>query len=983
MHPIRSHRRIATAGRVVALLLIVSLLGSLLPAPPARAIEVQRVIDDTLDDFSQGTFQRTALIDPGTIETDNLELIDGTVQLAQIGTIDELETAFRLPEQLLRFGAAAIGNRIYIAGGQRPTADSQSTEFSADVWSAAVNLNRGAQGQLPSGTSLLQTEETNNQGWRSEGTLPAVIGQELLPISRTHSFGIAAVDNESGNDYLYLIGGEESSDGLGSNSQSSRAVRIAVVADDADAAAGTGGRITRWITSDDEGSTAMRLPHTGSLGVIAPAVTTLTVNGTTYLYVFGGLNFIEGSNVGIRAVGDVYYARVGSDGRLYRAGTSGTNNDDVGWTQLAAIPGTEAQGRGLFEAAIMKSTSVLTPTDQSIFLLGGRQEYDTEEQPPPVAPILQANVNPTDGTIEWVGSGGNLPVPLRGHTAAEYRGSIFVAGGSQTNNEPTQNVLVSYLEDDLSIHVFRTTPDDPGQNFLPTDPDNPTIAEPRSFHQSLTIESFGSAIFYVLGGVGDPNDTIQSDNPAARTVFSQRIISDTLQNPVFINRGWYVSRPVDVELGAPKIIGITWNTEMPESRSADVDLRVQYRTSTRECENADWNENSWQTLDGLPGSDFFSNTGGNSQSFDETEQAIARCFQYRGEFTGTNTESPQLLSLSINVSSDTGPDLFIESLDYDVQTGQLSVNVRNEYRNDPSLTEDADADAPTATDKRDRPIYLDTFIIGSSYNSTWFTPTLPLSSTVFTGTDATLISQAYTTINLDDSGVKARRTFAVPSTSWRRQTDNQPIANFDDFFDQGTYQICVAVDSYVEPRFWDNNERRQFANVTEALNGAEANNTACTEEFQIVRVPPTVSVSPTIQLSASRVITEGDIVEAIQVRRDAVSVTGPLTVALELSGNAAAGTDYDMFTRQSGGAFVPVTNTLVIPAGEEQVSLILEALDNEQVDDERTVTTRIVALPAGRGPEYEIDPNANSVTITIANDDPYQIYLPLVARITE
>ncbi len=984
MYRTRTHRHLAAAGRLLALLLIASLLGSTLPAQPVRAIEVQRTVDDTLADFSQGNFQRTALVDPGTIETTDLNKIDGTVQLAQIGTIDELETAFRLPERLRSFGAAAIGNRIYLAGGLRPTADGQSVAFSADVWSAAVNLNPGPQGQVPNGTTLLQTDETNQFGWRSEGTLPAVVGRQGIPISRTHSFGIAAVDNPTGNDYLYLIGGEESSDGLGNDSRSSRAVRIGVVADDANATTGKGGRITRWITSGDEGNTNMRLPSGGTLGVISPAVTTFTVNGTTYLYVFGGLGFTEGSSAGIRALGEVYYARIGSDGRLYKPGTSGTNDADLGWTALDRIPGTDDDGQGLFEAAIMKSTSILTPTDQSVYLLGGRQRFTSETDPPPVAPILQARINPVNGTIAWIaggsGQGGNLPIPLRAHAAVEYRGSLFVAGGEQAANQPTQNILASYLEDDQRIHLFKSGPSDPGTNFLVPAVENPTFAEPRGFHQSLTIESFGSAIVYVLGGVGNPNDQIASDNPAANTVFSQRIISDTLQNPKFINRGWYISRPVDIALGAPKIIGITWNAAVPRL-GTNTDLRIQYRTSTKPCNSADWTEDSWQTIDGSPGSEFFSNNGSNSVSFNDEEQDFARCFQYRGEFSGSDDLSPQLLNLSINIFSESSPDLFIENLSYNAQTGQLSVLIRNSYRTNPTLTEDADADAPTDEEVKARPVFLDAFIIGSSYNSEWITPTLPLSSTVFTGTSTILRSQAYTSINLDDPGLRSGEAFNVPTSSWRSQATNEAVGNFDTFFDQGTYQICVAVDSYVTPTVYNNNaERRQFANATETLAGAETNNTACTDEFTIVRTPPTVSITPTINLAATRTITEGEIADVMTVRRAALSLTAPLTVSLNMSGSAKRGTDYDLFVQETQGALRPITTQVVLPAGQASVNLILEAIGNEEVQDDRTVTTEVVAPPAGTGPEYEIDPAANRVTITIADDDPYRNYLPVVVR---
>lgn len=88
------HRRLLPAALLIGTLLLISLLTPLFSPVPASAITVRRTIDTTLGDFSRGTFQRTALVDPGTVAPNaNLDTIDGTVQLAQVGKLRELERA--------------------------------------------------------------------------------------------------------------------------------------------------------------------------------------------------------------------------------------------------------------------------------------------------------------------------------------------------------------------------------------------------------------------------------------------------------------------------------------------------------------------------------------------------------------------------------------------------------------------------------------------------------------------------------------------------------------------------------------------------------------------------------------------------------------------------------------------------------------------------------------------------------------------------
>ncbi len=988
------HRLLLPTTLFIGMLLLVSLLPALLSPAPASAITVRRTIDTTLGDFSRGTFQRTALVDPGTLPPNaSLDSVEGTVQLAQVGKIEPLQTAiFNLPERLRNFGAVSIGNRIYVFGGERPTGDGNTVEPISNVWSAAVNLQPGPDGRIPNGTELIRTIETTaTNGWRVEPSIPTVIERDgVQPVSRTHSFGIAVVDNPTGNDFIYLIGGEERI--TTERRKSSRAVRIAVVEGSADGVAGTGGRILNWITSDGTND-GMRLRSGGNLGAIDPAVTTLNVGGTTYLYVFGGLGLTQGNALRTRALGEVYYARVGSDGRLYRPSTTSISDSDLGWEKLADIPGSDLDAkRGLYQAAIVRSSSVLTPTNQTILLFGGVRQFPTVGDPEPSAEIFQADVQP-DGKLVWRGDAGlvgNLPFPLRGHAAVEYNGSLFLSGGEQENNEPTANILASYLEEDLTIHRFRTGPSDPGATFLRPNDNERSFAFPRSFHQSITLQSFGSTIVYVMGGVGDPSDSNLEDNPATRTIYLQRIVRETLQNPIFVSTGWYVSRPVDIELGAPKITGISWDV-LAERGGAVTDVRVEYRTSSRRCADADWNENSWIIADGFEDNPLFSRNGLNTYTVPEAQQATARCFQYRAELTTESDQlSPQLRELGITIDSDSSADLQIDQLSYNAQTGLLTTRILNRYTPDPDLTENAAADAITAEDIKDRPVYLDLFIIGPGYNTTWVTPTLPLSTTTYTHSNGILTSYAYAVLALDDPGLNAKATRTISTSAWVRQSDNQPIGNFDALFSEGEYRICVAVDSYITPEAYNDPKqtypRRQFGNVTETLDGAEANNVTCSDPFTITRQPPAVALRPTIALGSSRVITEGTSISAIRISREALSIATPLTVSLTLTGTAQTGTDYELFTLNERGEINPVTNQVIIPAGAGEIEITVDARDNEKVDGDRTITVALTT-PSGTPPPYTVDSNNRTITLTIVDNDAPEpkptIHLPLIVRLAQ
>ncbi|NJL33889.1 MAG: hypothetical protein HC893_08550 [Chloroflexaceae bacterium] len=266
------------------------------------------------------------------------------MQLALVGRLDDFETGFfRLPARLTQFGATTIGGRIYIAGGLTfETPASTEGETIGNVWSGEVRLTPGENGEPPDGNTLIITDETDEQGWRDELPLPDVTYNSVPQfatdvVSPSQSIAMTALDNPTGNDYIYIIGGNTGTND-GRTALSMNTVRIGVVN-------GTTGRITRWITSngDNAGMTIpgprIDIPQAQRFGLASPSITIVEAGGTHYLYLFGG-EAIDPNNLNDPAPGSnrAYYARIGSNGRLYRPDTTEDTTDTLGWERLPDIP---------------------------------------------------------------------------------------------------------------------------------------------------------------------------------------------------------------------------------------------------------------------------------------------------------------------------------------------------------------------------------------------------------------------------------------------------------------------------------------------------------------------------------------------------------------------------------------------------------------------------------------------------------------------
>ena len=120
--------RFPIRARALMLLGVCVLALAALPPRAAEAAFKQNTIDNSVADFGRGQFQRAAL---GSLQnaaaSPKLPDLPGAIQLGPIGILsDWLESPFNLKKPLIRMGATAIGNRIYVIGGRTPVGSVQA-----------------------------------------------------------------------------------------------------------------------------------------------------------------------------------------------------------------------------------------------------------------------------------------------------------------------------------------------------------------------------------------------------------------------------------------------------------------------------------------------------------------------------------------------------------------------------------------------------------------------------------------------------------------------------------------------------------------------------------------------------------------------------------------------------------------------------------------------------------------------------------------
>src|SRR5262245_7940309 len=135
-----AHHRYTRLARSLLPVCICLLALSALPTRPASAATITKRLDDSLAEFTRGTFQRAALTTLAGAAPDQ----SGAVQLMPVSVIKNwLRSSFLLPEKLSDIGAAAIGNNLFSVGGLASNGVTPQAR-TKDIWSVVIDPATGA-----------------------------------------------------------------------------------------------------------------------------------------------------------------------------------------------------------------------------------------------------------------------------------------------------------------------------------------------------------------------------------------------------------------------------------------------------------------------------------------------------------------------------------------------------------------------------------------------------------------------------------------------------------------------------------------------------------------------------------------------------------------------------------------------------------------------------------------------------------------------
>jgi hypothetical protein len=770
-------------ARGLLLLGAVLVIMSSLPVRPANAFSKFLAINNTLNEFANGKFQRTSLSSL-QVPADTQD-VAGAVQLLPVGVLKPWEPlAFSLPKKLTNLNAVAIGTHIFVIGGI--TGSGTTRKPTADVWSATIDPTTGA--------PTLQVGATY---WYTETKLPAIDVAEKAPpetgtylLAERSSAAVTTVQTGPDSGYIYVIGGSIQPDPL--TTLSSYGVSIATV---------SAGHITGWATGPKIPSTVF-----GAVGLsYASAVSFKAANNKTYVYLIGGLQrFIDAGVAHEAGSRQVYYAEFGSGGQLVKP-SGGAGTDPV-WATLTQIPLRPAGLTG--EAGLWDATAVADrivvgnssggdTTGDELYVMGG--QYQSSVNPNTgVDDVYSADVYravfQSNGAITWQQDtpAPTLPQTLGGFSGVQFGGALYLAGGQPpgTSSQPTRAVLSTYIEDDFTLARLGQ-----GSNFQSSDN---TLPAARAGHATVvvratpTAQSPNPAYIYVIAGRGSTS----TDLDGSDTLFMGRVGANTdTETPAFAKEGWFYSQVYDIVFNGATVQEISWSTVI----TAPAGILLQYRVSTdSDCSNPVGLPATWSPQPG-----FTSLNGTNVKSLGTPPPA--RCFQFRAKLSNGQAgllTSPSLLRVSIRVNIPGFPDLKVLKLEQrrDAQQHFVGLNVQIQNHNTVEDTQPADAEAGGS-------FFVDMFIFGPG--QTPVVPTIP-----FTGTPAGDKACA------DIAKGQMNKDAVLTITQWYTATDPTCHSTSQDiltlFKNPGHYVVYVAVDSTCPPS--------SYGCVREGSTGGESNN---------------------------------------------------------------------------------------------------------------------------------------------------------------
>jgi hypothetical protein len=810
--------RFTRPAHTLLLLCICLLALNALPARLASAAVVTKRLDDSLTDFTRGTFQRASLSAFASGASDQ----PGAVQLMPVSVIKNwLRSSFTLPEKLSDIGAVAIGSNIFTIGGMASNGVTTPAP-TKNIWSVQIDPTTGA----PSSTEWFN--ETQD--------LPSIKHSDQFPnlVAARSSPAVTAVATGPDSGYIYVIGGRVQPSGA-SSGVSSYAVSIGTV---------VGGHITGWVSSNDTTNVGLRIPADpawGLNGVQSASALTFSIGGNTYVYLIGGLQRFRNGTV-FQEVGEkrVFYAKVrSSDGMLVKP-----SNGTIGWDTLASLPvndPSDAEGlwdatavSGHFEFGDAVGDALYVSGGQILSSVGNDQIIDTYNNA-----VYRAKIS-NNGALTWSVAPnpdtwtGTLPMARVGMGGVEVNGKLYLTGGRPVQGgspaAPEAAVLATVVEDDLKLAQIGTN----GSNFLYQSDALRTPIAPRTHHGSVKVQipqttqtADAPAYVYVIAGQGTQADG--SQNGSDTLIYAKVGGDEDVATIGFAASGWYYStvHETNRSFTGEQVQEINWTTAMT---STAMDIQMQYRISTdNDCATPTaLNSASWQNIDGAPSSPKFSVHGANS--FLLGTPPPTHCFQYRARLSngsgGIASATPALLNISIKVVIPGSPDLKVSNLqDARNRAGKftgLTVELLNHYDDTSSdhryPTQPANIESSQPNDS----FFVDLFVFGPGETVVTPTPPIPINAPG----DKACVSVAKALMPVD-AKLQITQWYDLSDPTCSSPTSKKDILPL--FSAPGHYVVFVVADS-----FDCSSADTVVGCVGETSPGAEGNNVKRVE-FDIVQ----------------------------------------------------------------------------------------------------------------------------------------------------
>ncbi len=551
-------------------------------------------------------------------------------------------------------------------------------------------------------------------------------------------------------------------------------------------------------------------------------------------------------------------------------------------------------------------------------------------------------------------------------------------------------------------------------------------------------------VYVIGGVSGTGDDVDPDDDHSYNgtdTVFFSRVDPEEAEK-IYPADGWYYSRLHNVETylleNKTTLTGVYWSALISRTEAISTDIRLEYRIDTKPegCRASQLFENGEMPWTPLVITDELSSTQsitrtfkGNGSQFGPNDadladahiNSAASCMQYRAQLIRDEedlTHTPVLLNVGVQFIADKRPNLYIDRIDPQfLGSGEesqklvgLDLTVKN-LNGDMVNTADANFDGGD-----ENYIFLDLFILAPGELGILedMQDTLKDSVPVFGSEAISVPSTLHLWNTIPKDVMVAGETYPNDQRlwpSWKYVDDPDGPGELKagdgvkltdalaDIGKTGTYTVCLAIDSFVNKNA-NGDESVQWPNgyVNEAI---ETDNAKC-QRIDVEQPPIEVWVVPEDADAGedAEVTEDGTIEGTFVITREGGSLILPLTVTFQLEGNATFGDPTQTDTGDGSAAYDyeltfaedvvhahgldAITKktkfTVTIPADKESITIRVAPYDDTIYDPDEKVRLKLLAEDDARYGLVGSDDKPDEAVVTIKDNDPMGIYLPLILK---